>query len=362
MTEETALNLTKEKNGNGNGNGNKEDENKKREGPGSDFVTFWHIIGLLVYLLAFTWLLVWQLREALPTCLPKTIVTATPTPSATPKQSPTPTPSASPTVTPTVTPTTTPTATPAITPTVTPTITPSPTSQGSAEQKTNQPPACPISTKELLWLLMLAGALGSTAHAFISLSAYVCNRELKQSWMLMYVLLPWRGAALAGVYCLIILGGFLPQSVELPWPGLVAIATLVGLFSDQAASKLKVVAEAIFTTPPNNKDPLQPDLNTKPPSGKLKITKVEPDHGKLKSELLASLTGSGFTKETRVAFGHTFADQVEFVSATQIKAKTPIAQQPGQVDVTVSNPDGQSAKLADGYTYQDEAQPDGNPG
>lgn len=170
----------------------------------------------------------------------------------------------------------------------------------------------------------------------------------------MYILLPWRGAALAGVYCLIILGGFLPQSPELPWPGLVAIAVLVGLFSDQAAAKLKTVAEAIFTKPSDNKDPLPADASTKPASVALKVTKVEPDNGLLIGSQPVTILGSGFADKATVSFGGKPATEVKFVSATQIKAKTPARPQSGKVEVEVTNPDGKSAKLADGYTYKDE--------
>jgi hypothetical protein len=102
---------------------------------------------------------------------------------------------------------------------------------------------------QLVLLVIFAGALGSLVHALRSLSWYVGNRELMSSWIAMYGLLPFMGAALAVVFYLVIRGGFFSvQSGSAPVSlfGFAALAGLVGMFSEQALVKLKTVAETLF--------------------------------------------------------------------------------------------------------------------
>jgi hypothetical protein len=121
----------------------------------------------------------------------------------------------------------------------------------------------------LLWIVMLAGALGSLVHALRSVSWYVGNRNLVWSWMGKYLLIPFSGSALAVVFYFVIRGGFFsPQSgfsQTSPF-GFAAMAALVGLFSEPAVMKLKLVAETVFTAPGQgaNSTP-QPAVQTAPP-------------------------------------------------------------------------------------------------
>jgi hypothetical protein len=104
----------------------------------------------------------------------------------------------------------------------------------------------------LFLLVVLAGALGSLVHALRSFYWYVGNRELVWSWLPMYILLPVAGAMLALIFYIVIRGGLFPQSWTVqvttlinPF-GLVAISALVGLFSVEAALKLRDIAETVF--------------------------------------------------------------------------------------------------------------------
>ena len=104
----------------------------------------------------------------------------------------------------------------------------------------------------LLLMVALSGALGGLVHALRSVYWYVGNRSLVRSWLAMYVLLPFIGTTLAVVFYLVIRGGFFsPQAgVETTSPfGFAALAVLVGMFSPQAALKLKQVAETILAKP-----------------------------------------------------------------------------------------------------------------
>ncbi len=110
----------------------------------------------------------------------------------------------------------------------------------------------------LLLMVALSGALGGLVHALRSVYWYVGNRSLVRSWLAMYVLLPLVGATLAVVFYLVIRGGFFsPQAtVQETSPfGFAALAVLVGMFSTQAALKLKQVAGTVFAEPEAGRDP-----------------------------------------------------------------------------------------------------------
>lgn len=327
------------------------DENPTQiEGPGSYYVNPYGIAGLMGYLVLTAGLLLWGLLSAWPKtpCESKPAAAVTTTPTVTPTLTPTPT------GTPTPTPTPTPTGTPAPTPTPTLTPTPTPTPVPGDSDKTN----CPPSPQTLLWLVILAGALGSTVHAIRSLFWYVGNRELKLSWIPMYILLPVNGAIIAVAFHLIILGGFV-TNIEQSCSALIAIAALVGLFSQQAALKMSDIANAIFTKPGEGKDnKSQTSGATPPPSTQEpKVTGIEPTQGPVSGGQEVKISGSGFVENAKVSFGGNLATEVKVVSDTSITAKTPRSQQPGKVVVEVINPNDKSSKLPDGYTYTVESAP-----
>jgi hypothetical protein len=109
----------------------------------------------------------------------------------------------------------------------------------------------------LLLIVGFAGALGSLVHALRSLYWYIGNRQLVRSWVAKYLMQPFAGTALAVVFYLVIRGGFFsPQAgFEQTSPfGFAALASLVGMFSEQAVLKLKDVAETILAKPKPGED------------------------------------------------------------------------------------------------------------
>jgi hypothetical protein len=64
-----------------------------------------------------------------------------------------------------------------------------------------------------------------------------------------------------------------------------------------------------------------------------------------------TITGTNFVTGATVTIGGSAATSVTVTNATTIAATTP-AHAVGAVDVTVTNPDTQSATLTNGYTYQ----------
>lgn len=336
-------------------------------------VSQYGIAVLMLYLILIASSLLYGLQRSWPTGTSTT--QPTPTPTATPTQ-----PVTSTTVAPNATATTAPggavTATPNATATIAPraavTVAPDATTPGIRANNTNataspsptpspMPPCpnCPLpASAELFWLVILAGALGSTVHAIRSLFWYIGNRELVRSWVPMYVLLPLNGATVALVFHLIVLGGFVSNlQGTSTWLSLVGVAAMVGLFSQQASLKLRDIANALFTQPApgQNANPqTTANIPNKPAPPAPSLTGLSQKEGPLKGGQAVILNGTGFADPPTVKFGGKAANEVKLVSATQITAKTPARPQSGKVEVEVTNPDGKSAKLTDGYTYKDE--------
>lgn len=113
------------------------------------------------------------------------------------------------------------------------------------------------SEAQLFVIVALAGALGSMIHSFRSFAWYVGNRELRWSWLGYYAMLPFGGASLGVIFFLVFRAGFFtPEtSVEEVSPfGFAAVAALIGMFSDQAVTKLREVTETLLASPPTRKD------------------------------------------------------------------------------------------------------------
>jgi hypothetical protein len=109
----------------------------------------------------------------------------------------------------------------------------------------------------LIFIVAMAGALGSLVHALRSLYWYVGNRELVFSWLAMYILLPFVGSTLGLVFYFVIRGGFFsPQAtIEQTSPfGFAGLGGLVGMFSEEAVEKLKQVAETLLAQTPEGAD------------------------------------------------------------------------------------------------------------
>lgn len=115
------------------------------------------------------------------------------------------------------------------------------------------PGSLPITREvQLLLIVLLAGALGSHIHGLQSLADFVGNRTLTASWFWWYITRPFIGMAMALVFYAVLRGGFLAGT---PADGrlvnafaVLAVAALVGMFSDTAALKLADVFDTLFKT------------------------------------------------------------------------------------------------------------------
>ncbi|MBI3650153.1 MAG: IPT/TIG domain-containing protein [Acidobacteria bacterium] len=80
------------------------------------------------------------------------------------------------------------------------------------------------------------------------------------------------------------------------------------------------------------------------------IASISPSQGAIGGGTLVTISGSGFRVGAVVALGGTAATNVSVTSATSITATTP-AHTAGQVNVVVTNADGQFGTLTNGFTY-----------
>jgi hypothetical protein len=111
--------------------------------------------------------------------------------------------------------------------------------------------------RRLLFIVVLAGALGGQVRSLRSFAWYVGNKELKRSWLTQYVLTPFVGAILAIISYFIIRGAFCPANSnvqQINIYGFAGLASLVGIASEPIALKLKQVANTLFIKPIQGKD------------------------------------------------------------------------------------------------------------
>ena len=104
----------------------------------------------------------------------------------------------------------------------------------------------------LILIVILSGFLGALVYSLRSFFWYTGNRELKWSWLLMYLLVPIVGAMLAVIFYMLLRGGLFSPTTTVadtsPF-GFAAIAALVGMFTNQASEKLRTVFETLMTKP-----------------------------------------------------------------------------------------------------------------
>ncbi|HEX3130256.1 MAG TPA: IPT/TIG domain-containing protein, partial [Thermoanaerobaculia bacterium] len=208
-----------------------------------------------------------------------------------------------------------------------------------------------LSDEERLFLIvMFAGALGGLVHAVRSFYWYAGCRKLVLSWAGFYITLPVLGASMATIFYLVVRGGFFsPQSTisdTSPF-GFAAMAVLIGMFTEQAAMKLKEILETFLSQAPKGTDQAGEE------AGALTVSAVVPAQGPVAGGTLVTVQGKGFNQEAAVTFGGQPGTGVSVAAdGTSLTATTPAAAASGPVAVEVTNPDGKKGSLVAGFTYQ----------
>ncbi|MGG3284361.1 IPT/TIG domain-containing protein [Paenibacillus solani] len=84
----------------------------------------------------------------------------------------------------------------------------------------------------------------------------------------------------------------------------------------------------------------------------LSITTVTPNTGKMAGGEVVYIEGQLIDPSAKVYFGSTEVPINTYYSSSRIRVVAPASTTSGSVDITVTNPDGKSATLTGGYTYE----------
>ena len=109
-------------------------------------------------------------------------------------------------------------------------------------------------------------------------------------------------------------------------------------------------ADVVVTNPDGKSDTLAGGftyIELPPPT----LTRVEPDNDVVTGGATIKIIGENFQDGATVTIGGNAASNVIFASPTELEVGAP-AGTAGIVDVVVTNPDGKSDTLADGFTYE----------
>jgi len=188
-------------------------------------------------------------------------------------------------------------------------------------------------------IVALAGVIGAMLHGLRSLSTYIGERYLFRSWIAYYALLPVVGGLLATIVYLVLRAGLLPGATSSSQPdpyGITAIGALVGLFSAQAAEKLKAVFETLFTkAEPGNQSFTEIAL----PS----ITGFDPPQGP--AGISVAINGDNLTSVTAVGFTGADAPQFKVDSGNRLTALVPDGAMTGPITLHVGQEHVTSDKI-----------------
>jgi hypothetical protein len=114
----------------------------------------------------------------------------------------------------------------------------------------------------LILLVLFTGVLASCVYGLKSFGDYAGEQQLQSNWYWFYMAKPFIGAGMAFVFYLVVRAGFLAGTtadIKAVNPfGFVAIAALVGLYSDKALQKLGDVFDTLFKTEDTRSEKLKP--------------------------------------------------------------------------------------------------------
>ncbi len=206
--------------------------------------------------------------------------------------------------------------------------------------------------RSLLVMVALAGATGAMGHVLRSFFRYVGERKLIWSWVPSYVLTPLVGALLGVITYVVVRAGLITGGtggLALGNPfGFAAIGMLVGLFSGQAAEKLKEVFESLFAPAEAGKDSL--DTETAPT-----IHSFEPSEGRAGDAV--AIVGTGLEPVTSVEFEQDRPSPAQWdAGASLLRTTVPTGAETGSIAVG-----GGATKAAsiDPFVVLDDADGDG---
>ena len=191
--------------------------------------------------------------------------------------------------------------------------------------------------RRVLLLVLIAGALGSFIHAATSFVSYIGNGSFVSNWLWWYVLRLPIGAAIALLFYLLLRGGLLATSAEpsdVSVFGFVGIGALAGMFSKQAADKLREVFDNLWNVASGTGDEMRANkLDDSDPF----IELVEPGEFRVGATAgLVTVSGLRFPADSRVFVGDEERPTV-VISSSELEFTLTAADTaaPGEIDVSV---------------------------
>jgi hypothetical protein len=145
-------------------------------------------------------------------------------------------------------------------------------------------------------------------------------------------------------YLIFVAGFFSPQGTDRALI-VIGVGGLAGLFTPQALEKLRQIADAVLTRPPDSTD------SVRRAAGTPNLSAVDPPTGSVRGQTRVILHGSGFGAVERVMFGGKPATDAKAQGDTVMSAVTP-DNPAGKVDVVVVFTNGMSTVLHSGFTYE----------
>lgn len=196
----------------------------------------------------------------------------------------------------------------------------------------------------LLFVVMLAAALGSFVHASSSFVSYVGNKKLGRSWVWWYLLRPFIGVTLALIFYFVFRGGFITAGVNNAGDaaasfinpfGVAALAGLVGMFSKVAADKLDEVFTTLFRPAPGEGDAKRGNkLESPAPT----VTLIKPQLYSLSEAGQVAVTGVNFVETSEIHFDGKIYKNVYKDANTLSFLPDPVDIRRGELTLLVINP------------------------
>ncbi len=174
-------------------------------------------------------------------------------------------------------------------------------------------------SQTILIIIILVGALGASLHGLVSLGEYAGNKSFDASWASWYAVRPFVGGVLSLLFYFVVRGGFFSNANEFDsndFYVIVAMASLVGLFSKQALYKLSDIFDVVFRS---NKEKYLKDKIERNPLPD--IESIDPnEYSKSKNNLSITIKGNGFIKDSQVT-ANDIKLESSFVNSNQVTAE-----------------------------------------
>jgi hypothetical protein len=207
--------------------------------------------------------------------------------------------------------------------------------------------------RQMLFTVMMSGALGSLVYSLTSFADYVGNKELSANWVWFFILRVPIGIAIALLFYFIIRGGILIPTVQVQSPAvatnasnatlyvnpysIAAFSALAGMFSRQATDKLAAVFDAVFAM----KKPVDRE-GALGSTQQLKLVPASLVKGRRED---VTVTGSGFQAGTKATIGGKERNfTVESASQGRLAILDEDVKNIGELELVITNPNKDTFK------------------